>query len=78
MNKKTIAAGQFKAICLKLMDKIQETGMEVIITKRCRDRSTFSSFEKNTPLFGKMKGTIHFKRDIKKPIEEKWNSLYRF
>jgi antitoxin (DNA-binding transcriptional repressor) of toxin-antitoxin stability system len=77
MNKKTIAAGQFKAICLKLMDKIQETGMEVIITKRKVPIVKLSPvLKKNTPLFGKMKGTVHFKRDIKKPIEEKWNADY--
>jgi prevent-host-death family protein len=29
-----IPAGQFKAVCLKLMDQVQETREEVIITKR--------------------------------------------
>lgn len=28
-----IAAGQFKAQCLKLMDKVQQTREEIIITK---------------------------------------------
>ena len=29
-----IAAGEFKARCLKLMDEVQATGEEVVITKR--------------------------------------------
>ncbi len=31
---KKIPAGEFKAKCLKLMDEVQQTGQEVIITKR--------------------------------------------
>jgi prevent-host-death family protein len=29
----TLKASEFKARCLKLMDKVQETGEEIIITK---------------------------------------------
>ena len=29
-----IAAGEFKAKCLQLMDEVNETGVELIITKR--------------------------------------------
>ena len=31
---KSIAAGAFKARCLKLLDEVAETGQEVIVTKR--------------------------------------------
>lgn len=75
MNKKVIQAGKFKAICLKLMDEVKETGMEVIITKRQIPIVKLSPvLEKETRLFGKMKGTVQIKRDIIKPIEEKWNA----
>jgi prevent-host-death family protein len=29
-------AGEFKATCLKLMDRVEETGEEIIITERNR------------------------------------------
>ncbi len=32
----TMSAGQFKARCLRVMDEVQETGMEIVITKRGR------------------------------------------
>jgi prevent-host-death family protein len=34
---KKMAAGQFKAQCLAVMDQVQETGEPVIITKRGND-----------------------------------------
>lgn len=34
MKPKTIAAGQFKNSCLKLMDEVQENGVPLIVTKR--------------------------------------------
>src|SRR5438445_733648 len=32
--RKTIAAGIFKARCLKLLDEVAETGQEIVVTKR--------------------------------------------
>ncbi len=31
---RTIAAGEFKAKCLRIMDEVNETGLSVIVTKR--------------------------------------------
>lgn len=36
MTTRTIPAGEFKAKCLALMDEIEATGEEVVITKRGR------------------------------------------
>ena len=33
---RTIPAGEFKAKCLKLLDEVQRTGEELIVTKRGR------------------------------------------
>ncbi len=32
--KTTMRAGEFKSTCLKVMDDVKESGMEVVITKR--------------------------------------------
>lgn len=34
METRTIAAGEFKARCLRLMDEVQETGVPIVVTKR--------------------------------------------
>jgi prevent-host-death family protein len=34
--RETMSAGEFKARCLKVMDEVLETGMEIVITKRGR------------------------------------------
>ena len=33
---RTISAGEFKAKCLKLMDEVNETGQQIVITKHGR------------------------------------------
>ena len=34
--RETISAGEFKARCLRVMDEVQESGMEIVVTKRGR------------------------------------------
>jgi prevent-host-death family protein len=31
---RTIAAGEFKAMCLRIMDEVNETGLSLVVTKR--------------------------------------------
>ena len=33
-NKNEVAAGEFKAQCLALLDEVAETGKEIVVTKR--------------------------------------------
>lgn len=68
-------AGKFKAECLRVMDAVQATGKEVVITKRRVPivRLTPIKKEKNS-LFGAMRGTIHIKGDLIAPIGEKWDA----
>lgn len=71
-----IPAGQFKAECLKLMDKVQRSHEEVIITKFgkpvCKLVPINSSEKPNQALFGYMKGTAKTIADIISPTDEKW------
>jgi len=41
---KTLKASEFKARCLKLMDKVQETGEEIVITKNGKPVSKLVPF----------------------------------
>ncbi|MEL6602282.1 MAG: type II toxin-antitoxin system prevent-host-death family antitoxin [Cyanobacteria bacterium J06614_10] len=71
-----IAAGQFKAQCLKLMDKVQQTREEIIITKHGQPvaRLVPVEIEPSDSIIGWMRGSIEITGDIVSPIEERWSA----
>lgn len=73
--KRTIAAGEFKAKCLHLLDEVQQTRKEIVITKRGRPVARVVPVEEEVPsVFGRMKGTGKILGDIISPIDEKWEA----
>lgn len=46
---RTMAAGEFKAKCLGLIDEVNATGDAVVITKRGKPRATLLPFDVQTP-----------------------------
>ena len=65
---KTMAAGQFKAKCLKVMDEVQAKRIPVVITKRGKPVVKLVPVETKTDdIFGFLKGKIKIKGDIVKP-----------
>ena len=70
-----IPAGEFKAKCLKLMDEINESGGELVITKRGKPVAKLVPADrpsKPQPLFGFMKGSVKIHGDIIGPFPEEW------
>ncbi len=68
-------AGKFKTECLKVMDRVKKTRRKVIITKHNVPVAQLVPIEeKEQSLFGKLKGTVHFKGDIISPINEEWDA----
>jgi prevent-host-death family protein len=73
--KQQIAAGEFKAKCLHLLDEVQQTRKEIVITKRGRAAARLLPVEEEVPsIFGRMKGTITILGDIVGPTGEKWEA----
>jgi len=71
----TIAAGEFKAKCLHLLDEVHQTRKEIIITKRGRPVAKLLPIESEMPsVFGRMKGTGRILGDIVAPTGEKWEA----
>ena len=69
-----IQAGKFKAECLALMDRVNTTHEEVIITKHGKIVAKLVPFSE-TPsksLFGCMKNTVTIEGDIVSPLDLKW------
>ncbi len=56
----TLAAADFKARCLELMDNVRDTGVEYTITKHGKPVARLVPCQpsKKQPLFGCMKGTV--------------------
>lgn len=73
--KTQIGAGEFKAKCLHLLDEVQRSRKEVVITKRGRPVARLLPADETLPaLFGRMKGTITIKQNIVAPIGERWEA----
>jgi len=69
-----IAAGEFKAKCLQIMDQVKETHVPVIITKHGTPIAQLVPIETTPPLlFGLQKGAIIITGDIIAPLDEKWD-----
>lgn len=73
--KQQIPAGKFKATCLALLDEVQQTRREIIITKRGKPVARLVPVDDTKPeIFGRMKGTITILGDIVSPIGEIWDA----
>ena len=69
----TLAAAQFKARCLELMDRVRETGVEYVVTKHGKPVAKLVSFTEDQPtvFFGSLKGTVlNFERPLDPPDDE--------
>jgi len=72
----TIAAGEFKAKCLKLMDEVAETRKPLVITKHGKPVVQVIPVSEPKPrLFGSMKGTGVILGDIVSPIDVEWDAM---
>ncbi|MGB7088055.1 MAG: type II toxin-antitoxin system prevent-host-death family antitoxin [Phormidesmis sp.] len=71
-----IAAGQFKAQCLKLMDRVQQTKEEVVITKYGKPVARLVPIElaSEDSIVGWMKGSVTITGDIVAPLDEYWEA----
>jgi prevent-host-death family protein len=69
-----IAAGQFKAQCLQLMDRVGQTHEEIVITKHGRPVAKLVPVEEqhSSSFIGYMKGSVVVSGDIVAPVEEDW------
>ncbi len=75
MSIQEIAAGEFKAKCLRLIDEVSQHREEIIITKRGVPLAKLVPTDNETPsLFGCMKLTGHIRGDIVAPIDVNWDA----
>ena len=71
MDDKHVAATEFKANCLRLLDEVAQQRRPIVITKRGKPVAKLVPIEKEaTDLFGRMAGSIKICGDIISPIED--------
>ena len=74
--KRSIAVGEFKARCLRLLEEVRSRKESLLITKRgvpIAEVFPFSRERKGAR--EELKGTILFEKDIVSPIDERWDAL---
>jgi prevent-host-death family protein len=75
---KKIAAGKFKAQCLKVMEQVRATSEPVLITKRGQPLAKLVPPEKVADDFiGSLEGIVTIVGDIESPVTplEDWDAL---
>jgi prevent-host-death family protein len=73
----TIPAGVFKAKCLELMDEVERTKEEIVVTKYGRPVAKLVPVqtERTRPLFGRAKGSVvRVDDDAFAPEPELWDT----
>ena len=69
----TIKASVFKAKCLKLMDIVNQTGEEIVITKNGEPVSRLVPYRKKVDsLFGLHKESVESCGDLLEPVGDEW------
>ena len=72
---RAVTASEFKARCLQLMEEVNDTGEELVITKRGRPVGKLVPYrQRSASLIGLMKGQIKILGDIIEPIDVKWEA----
>ena len=83
-NKQQAAAGpnvvetsDFEATCLQLVDRVAETGEEIVITRNGRPVARLVPYRtRPRTLFGIDRGRIELVGDIVEPVNVRWESQH--
>ena len=69
-----IAAGDFKARCLKLLDEVAETREPLVITKHGLAVAKLVPMPPDQELFGALAGSVLAEGDILSPLDNDWDA----
>jgi prevent-host-death family protein len=71
----TIAAGEFKAKCLKMLDKVADERKTLVITKRGIPVAKVIPIPSQGDFVGSMRGSVIWEGDIVSPIDVEWKAM---
>jgi prevent-host-death family protein len=67
---RSIAAGEFKAKCLELLDRVARDGSAIVVTKRGRPVAKVVPIEQ--PAARPLRGSVRYLSDIVEAIGDEW------
>ncbi len=70
--KRTIAASEFKARCLELLDEVARTRVPVIVTKRGKAVARLMPLESELSM--SLEGSVRYGGDIVAPVDDEWDA----
>lgn len=70
----TIAAGEFKAKCLKLLDDVALTQEPLVITKRGVPVAKLVPMPVEIDLYGALEGSVTSEGDLVSPLANEWDA----
>lgn len=69
-----IAATEFKAHCLALLDQVAQERVPLVVTKHGRPVAMLVPYEEDVPpVFGILSGTVRASDDLVEPTGERWD-----
>lgn len=71
-SRRTVPAGEFKAKCLKMLDRVAEAREVLVVTKRGKPVAKVVPFDE--AVSADLKGSVEVLRDIVAPIDETWDA----
>ena len=71
----TIAAGEFKAKCLKLLDEVAQSRETLVITKHGKPVAQLTPMPADRDFVGSMRGSVVWMGDIISPIDVEWEAM---
>ena len=69
-----IAAGDFKARCLRLLDQVAETREPLVITKHGKAVAKLVPIPPQQDLFGALAGSVLAEDDLISPVANEWEA----
>jgi prevent-host-death family protein len=70
-----VPATAFKDSCLQLIERVQQTHEEIVVTKYGRPVAKLVAFQGGkAPLFGFLEGSVTIHGDIIAPLDEEWDA----
>jgi prevent-host-death family protein len=71
----TIPAGEFRAKCLKLLDKVAEDRQPLVISKHGKPVAQVVPMPARENIVGSIKGSVLWIGDIISPIDVEWDAM---
>jgi prevent-host-death family protein len=71
----TIAAGEFKTKCLKLLDEVAEKRETLVITKHGKPVAQIVPMPAKKNIIGAMRGSVLWEGDIVSPVDVEWEAM---